>query len=200
MAHTHIPHLPNEILCEIASYVNEEDIPNLRLSAKVFRSITADRFATTFFENRAYALSDKGLEKLIEITKHPIFASHIRTVIIGHGGKHCSAKYHNKLKRAFQNLATIGNTISLGLRHMHTPLHYDKYSHAISDPMMKFFEEKMMAAVDYSQMPLKNLVVDLQKPPGFPRRWEQGFWHRFSTGVAGYNQFGALQIKLDWQD
>ncbi|CAD0090387.1 unnamed protein product [Aureobasidium vineae] len=78
MIDPHIPHLPSEILCEIAGYVNDEDVLSLRLSAKIFQSITADRFATTFFEDRTYELSPKGLKALVKIiTEHPVFAPHI---------------------------------------------------------------------------------------------------------------------------
>lgn len=80
----HIPELPNEVLCSIAGFVDDAGIPNLRLAAKVFHYITAERFATVFFQDRAYELSPAGLKALVEITEHPVFAPHIRTVIIGH--------------------------------------------------------------------------------------------------------------------
>ncbi|KAH0359887.1 hypothetical protein KCU65_g9730, partial [Aureobasidium melanogenum] len=204
MADTRVPHLPNEILYEIAGYVDDEDIVNLRQSAKVFQFITADRFATAFFETRTHRLSPKGVNALLKITEHPVLVHHIRTVIIGHDGKQRPAKYHDLFEQIFQNLATVGSDIFLGLRRMSTSGQNDSSSHAGSDTMVKFFEEKILAAAIRAQMPLENLVSDVRgvlsnpnpwpwfRPPNFLER----LWNRASTGVTGYSQFSGLQIDL----
>lgn len=196
MANIRIPHLPNEILYEIAGYVDDEDILNLRLSAKVFQSITADRFATTFFEDRAYELSPKGLEALVKITEHAFFAPHIRTVVIGHGGKHSSAKYHALLEQAFQNLAIIGNPISLGLRRVRTSHNYQPKDYCVGYQMQRFFREKMLSAASRAQMSLGNIVADVQTSsqnrllPSNSQYWSGHFINRFLAGVLGNNQVG----------
>ncbi|KAG9713310.1 hypothetical protein KCU73_g16561, partial [Aureobasidium melanogenum] len=184
MAGTRIPHLPNEILYEIAGYVDDEDILNLRLSAKVFQYVTADRFATTFFET--------------------LLVRHIRAVIVGHDGKQRPAKYHDLFEQIFQNLATVGNDISLGLRRMSNSDHYDSSSHAGSENMVKFFEEKILAVAVRAQVPLENLVSDVRGVLSNPNPWLwfrpanflERLWRRASTGVTGYSQFSGLQIKL----
>ncbi|KAH0004812.1 hypothetical protein KCU78_g13212, partial [Aureobasidium melanogenum] len=209
MAGTRIPHLPNEILYEIAGYVDDEDILNLRLSAKVFQYVTADRFATTFFETREHRLSLKGVKSLLKITEHPVLVRHIRAVIIGHDGKQRPAKYHDLFEQIFQNLASVGNGISLGLRPMCDSDQYDfspyfgsRYSG--SDHMVKFFEEKILAVAIRAQMPLNNLVSDVRGVPSDPISWVSPthmsflalLWRRASTRVTGFSQFSGLHIKL----
>ena len=204
MADIRIPHLPNEILYEIAGYVDDEDILNLRLSAKVFQSITADRFATTFFEDRVHRLSVKGVKALLEITQHPVLVRHIRTVIFGHDGKQRPAKYHHIFEQIFQNLATVGNDISLGLRR---DCAYDQYhigSFAASKNMVEFFEDKILDVAIRARVPMNNLVSDVRGVPQNRNSWYHSrpawfleiLWRRVSKGVTGYSQFSGLQIKL----
>ncbi|CAD0097876.1 unnamed protein product [Aureobasidium mustum] len=201
MANIRIPHLPNEILYEIVSYVNDEDILNLRLSAKVFQSITAGRFASTFFEDRAYELSAKGLKALVKITEHPIFAPHIRTVVIGHGGKHSSAKYHNLLEQAFQNLAIIGNPISLGLRRVRTSHNNEPDDLKAARPMVRFLEDKMLVAAVRAQMRLENLVSDTQDSsqnrslPSSEIHWAYFLYDQAAPGSTIHSRFSGLQVK-----
>lgn len=202
MAHTHIPHLPNEILYEIAGYVRDKDILNLRLSAKVFQHITSDRFATTFFETRVHRLSPKGVKALLKISEHPVLVRHIRTLIIGHDGKQRPAKYHDLFEQIFLNLATVGNDISLGLCRMYGSASYDFSPYYGSGHMIKFFEEKILAVAIRAQMPLDSLVSDVR---GVSPDWQilyspspflNHLWYRASIGVTGYSQFSGLQIKL----
>ncbi|KAI4723644.1 hypothetical protein E4T48_00291 [Aureobasidium sp. EXF-10727] len=203
MTDPHIAHLPNEILCEIAGYVNDEDLLSLRLSARVFQYITADSFATAFFKDRAYELSPKGLKALVKITEHPVFAPHIRTVIIGHGGKCPSAKYHALLEEAFKNLAIIGNAISIGLRRVCTSHNYEPKIYLASHRMADFFEAKMLAAAIRAQMPLQNLVADIQTTsqnrslPSISPDWPYSLSSRFSRGDTAYSHFDGMQIKSD---
>ncbi|KAI5209692.1 hypothetical protein E4T38_02374 [Aureobasidium subglaciale] len=152
-----IPYLPNEVMYMITEHVDDEDLMNLRLSAKVFRDGAATRFATTFFEERAYELSPEGLTDLLEITMHPTFAHHIRTVIIGHGGKHSTAHYHDLIQRAFRNLAALGNTISIGLRRVKTFHNYQPKSYAGWCHMIRFLEEKMLPAAERTKLSLGRL-------------------------------------------
>lgn len=204
MADTRILHLPNEILYEIAGYVDDEDIINLRQSAKVFQSITADRFATTFFETRTHRLSQKGVKALVEITEHPVLVRHIRTIIIGHDGKQRPAKYHDFFEQIFQNLASVGNDISLGLRRLCGSDQYISGTYASSHNMVKSFEEKILAVAIRAQVPLENLVSDIRGFPSDPISWVSPIhisflamlWRRVSAGVTGYSQFSGLQIKL----
>ncbi|KAI4726834.1 hypothetical protein E4T49_05379 [Aureobasidium sp. EXF-10728] len=203
MTDPHLAHLPNEILCEIAGYVNDEDVPSLRLSAKVFQHITADRFATTFFEDRAYELSPNGLKALVKITEHPVFAPYIRTVIICHGGKRSSAKYHALLEEAFKNLAIIGNAISIGLRRVRTSHNYEPNPLIGSHRMAGFFDDKILATAIRAQMPLRNLVSDVQTTsqnrsfPSVSQDWPYHLLSRCSIGATGYSHFDGIQIKSD---
>lgn len=190
-ADAHIPGLPNEVLCDIAGYVDDADIANLRLAAKVFHYITADRFATLFFQDRAHELSPTGLQDLVAITEHPVFAPYIRTVIIGHGGKHHSAQDHDKMKLAFQNLKIHGNKISLGLRRVRTLHNFEYRTHRAGVGMDKFLE-KMVSAAKQAEMPLEDLIADLQNP--LVGESVQG-WHQ---SINPYHQtgFAAFRIKL----
>ncbi|KAG9650267.1 hypothetical protein KCU95_g14581, partial [Aureobasidium melanogenum] len=202
MAGIRMPHLPNEILYEIAGYVDDKDILNLRLSAKVFQYVTADRFATAFFQDRAYELSPKGLTALVKITEHSVFAPHIRTVIIGHGVKHSSAKYHGLLEQAFQNLASIGNTISLGLRRVRTSHNYQHKVHCGGHQMWRFWRDKMLPAASHAQMPVGNIVADVQTAsqnrllPSDSQYWSQDFIDVLLAGALGNGLTRDYQIKL----
>ncbi|KAH0004367.1 hypothetical protein KCU78_g13427, partial [Aureobasidium melanogenum] len=206
MAGTRIPHLPNEILYEIAGYVDDEDILNLRLSAKVFQYITIDRFATTFFEDRAYELSPKGLEALVKITEHSVFAPHIRTVIIGHGGKHSSAKYHGLLDQAFRNLATLGNAISIGLRRVHTAHNYQPLHSQGCQQMVNFFRHKMLAAAFRARLPLKDIVADVQSDSqnrsltSHSDYWASSLTHHFEFLASIHNQLRGLRVKFSTKE
>jgi hypothetical protein len=201
MTDTHDLHLPNEILYEIVGYVADEDILNLRLSAKIFHAITADRFAVTFFENRAYDMSLKGLEALVKITEQPTFARHIRTIVIGHGGKIYPGEHRDLLVQAFQNLANIGNTISLGLRQVRKCRNYRRRHHAVMRQTIKFFREKVIAAAVRARMPLGDLVADTQSAsqnrvfPSVTDNWLVSFTREFSRGVVDHAKFNNLKIE-----
>jgi len=202
MTATQVPHLPNEILYEIVSYVSEEDVLNLRLSDKTFHSITADRFAVTFFENRAYDMSIKGLEALVKISEQPTFARHIKTIVIGHGGKVYPGEHRDLLVQAFQNLANVGNTISLGLRQVRKCRNYRRRHHVILRHTFRFFRENVLAAAIRARMPLGEFVADLQSSSqnrtfhSVTDDWTLSIQRYFSSGAMGFNQFSGLRIKL----
>jgi hypothetical protein len=204
MASTHIPHLPNEILYNISSYVADEDILNLRLSATVFHFVTADRFATTFFENRAYDMSTKGLKALVAITEHPSFARHIRSIVIGHGGKISFTRHNNYLEQAFQNLANIGNTISLGLRQVRKCRQYQhpRCRAAVLDDTVKFFRKKVLAAAIEVGMPLGDFIADTQSASRnlmFPSVSDDWVWEatrKISYKAVDPGRFNRLIIQL----
>lgn len=202
MTHAHVPHLPNEILYEIASYVSDEDIPSLRLSDKTFHSITADRFAMTFFETRAYDISAKGLKTLVQITKHPSFARHIRTIIIGHGGKFYLTRHNDYLVEAFQNLANIGNTISLGMRQVRKCRNYEIQRRTVLEDTIRFFEYKVLDAAIRVQLPLEHLFVDTQSAPqnralpSVSDDWVESFTRYFFNASVRTGQSRGLKVKL----
>ncbi|TIA42845.1 hypothetical protein D6C79_06946 [Aureobasidium pullulans] len=188
----HIPELPKEVLCSIAGFVDDAGIPNLRLAAKVFHYITAERFATVFFQDRAYELSPAGLKALVKITEHPVFAPYIRTIIIGHGGKHHSAKYHDNMESAFQNLKLYGHKISLGLRRVRTAHNFEARPYCIGTAMSKF-SEKMISAAKQAQMPIENIIADLQNPLVGERTEE---WCKFYPDSIYSKGVTAFHIKL----
>lgn len=202
MTDTHMPHLPNEILCEIAMHVADEDLLNIRLSAKIFHVVTANRFAVTFFENRAYDISPKGLKALVNITKNPSFAPHIRIIIIGHGGKFYLTRHNNYLEEAFQNLASIGHTISLGMRQVRKCRKYARERHTVLDNTIKFFHTKVLDAAIRVRMPLEDLVVDTQSTPqtralpSVSDDWVGSFTRYFYNLGLGNNRFQGLKVKL----
>ncbi|KAI4841075.1 hypothetical protein E4T44_07863 [Aureobasidium sp. EXF-8845] len=197
MTTARIPHLPNEVL-----YVADEDILNLRLSAKVFHYVTADRFAVTFFEKRAYDMSTKGLKALVNITEHPSFARHIRSIVIGHGGKVSPTKHNNYLDQAFQNLAAIGNPISLGLRQVRKCRQYQRYRSAVLDDTVKFFRRKVLAAALQAGMPLGDFIADTQSAsqnrmfPSVSDDWVWDATHRISYRAMYHGLFNRLIIHL----
>jgi hypothetical protein len=202
MTATHVPHLPNEILYEILGYVDDEDLLNLRLSAKVFHAITADRFAVTFFKNRAYDMSTNGLKALVKITEHPSFARHIRTIVIGHGGKLTPTKHNNFLEQAFQNLANIGNTISLGLRQVRKCRKYHIKRAKILSDTTEIFRKKVLGAAIRARVPLGNLIADIQSAPQnrlFPsvsEDWVASCTRRLLNDAVSGGQFRGLEIKF----
>ncbi|THY60177.1 hypothetical protein D6C99_01660 [Aureobasidium pullulans] len=193
----HIPELPNEVLCSIAGFVDDAGIPNLRLAAKVFHYITAERFATVFFQDRAYELSPAGLKALVKITEHPVFAPYIRTVIIGHGGKHHSAKYHDKLESAFQNFKLHGHKISLGLRRVRTAHNFVGWPACAANAMFKF-AEKMLSVAKRAQMPIENIIADLQNPLVGERtdEWCYTYWDRMWDWIIVRDDITAFHVKL----
>jgi hypothetical protein len=202
MTNTDIPHLPNEILYEIVSYIADEDILNIRSSAKIFQSITADRFAVTFFETRAYDMSIQGLEALVKITEQPLLARHIRTIVIGHGGKVYPGEHYNLLVRAFHHLAIIGNAISLGLRQVRKCRNYRRRHHIVLRHTIEFFRVKVLSAAVHARMHLEDLVADLQSAshnrrfPSVSDSWVASFTREFPTCAVGRVQFNALRVKL----
>jgi hypothetical protein len=202
MTNTHIPHLPNEILYEVVSYVADEDVLNLRMSARIFQSITANRFAVTFFEDRAYDMSLQGLKALVEITEQPSFARHIKTVIIGHGGKIYPGEHHDLLVQAFRNLVSTGNTISLGLRQVRKCRNYRRRHNVVLRQTYKFFRDKVLAAAIRARMPLEDFVADIQSTPQNRKfrsvmdDWIRDIRHDLSNGTLEHVQFKGLKIKL----
>jgi hypothetical protein len=206
MTDTHNLHLPNEILYEIVDYVADEDILNLRLSASVFQYITADRFAATFFENRAYDVSAKGLKALVKITEHPSFARHIGTIIISHGGRFTLTRHNNYLEQAFQNLAAVGNTISLGLRQVRKCRQYHRDRSRVLNDTIEFFRRKVSAAAVHARMPLGDFVADTQSAsqnrvfPSVSEDWVREATRQISRDVVDHNQFSGLKIKLSSTD
>ncbi|KAI5207372.1 hypothetical protein E4T39_01842 [Aureobasidium subglaciale] len=204
----HIPYLPNGVMYMIGENVDDEDLKNLRLSAKVFHDGTATRFATTFFEERAYELSPKGFKALVDITEHATFARHIKTVIICHGGgKHSATKYHSLIQLAFRNLAVLGNTISIGLRRVKTSHNYQSSLHAGSWPMMRFLEEKMLPAARRVKLALGCVVTDMQNSPdrllpSISSRWARQLAIAVLNGGSCYRDISGLQISLEtsWGD
>ncbi|THY33925.1 hypothetical protein D6D01_02140 [Aureobasidium pullulans] len=192
-ANVHIPDLPNEVLCSIAGFVDDAYIPNLRLAAKVFHYITAERFATVFFQDRAYELSPAGLKALVKITEHPVFAPYIRTIIIGHGGKHHSAKYHDRMESAFRNLKLYGHKISLGLRRVCTAHNFEVEPDCAGTAMSKF-SEKMIFAAKKAQMPIENFIADLQNPlvDDLGWKWVFAYLSMSRTTLLKSCEFGNL--------
>ncbi|KAI5209789.1 hypothetical protein AUEXF2481DRAFT_278783 [Aureobasidium subglaciale EXF-2481] len=142
----HIPYLPNEVMCMVASHVDITDSPNLRLSAKVFREGTAARFARIYFQDRVYELSSVGLRALVKITEHPVFARHLNSVVIGFKDRRGTPKYCSLLDQAFSNLAANSNVISIGLRLLHATSKSGLVSIAYSRKTWQFFDKKMLAA------------------------------------------------------
>ncbi|KAI5240209.1 hypothetical protein E4T42_08427 [Aureobasidium subglaciale] len=196
---SNIPYLPNEVLYMITEHVDDEDLMNLRLSAKVFRDGAATRFATTFYEERAYELSPEGLTDLLEITMHPTFAHHIRTVIIGHGGKHSTAHYQDVIQRAFRNLAALGNTISIGLRRVKTSHNYQSKAHAGWCHMIRFLEEKMLPAAERTKLSLGTRLMAVcccQIAPDGRFAQVQHF-STFNLGTSRKNQSRLRHLSLD---
>ena len=202
MTNTHVPHLPNEILSEIASYVSDDDIPNLRLAASIFHVVTADRFAVTFFQDRAYDISSKGLKALLKITEHPSFARHIRTIVICHGGRFTPTRHNNYLEQAFQNLASIGNTISLGMRQVRKCRNYRLQGNMILDDTLDFFQEFVLDAAVYAQLPLGDLVADVQSASqkrmfsSVTDNWVAPFTRTFFRDHMSLGRFDSLKIKF----
>ncbi|KAG9676583.1 hypothetical protein KCU95_g17903, partial [Aureobasidium melanogenum] len=74
-------HLPNEILQRIAQLTDDEDLPALRATSRVFRDETEDQFAHAFFTNVYYPATYEGLERLTKIAQHPLFSQKIHNYI-----------------------------------------------------------------------------------------------------------------------
>ncbi|KAG9562818.1 hypothetical protein KCU77_g6056, partial [Aureobasidium melanogenum] len=74
-------HLPNEILQRIAQLADDEDLPALRATSRVFRDETEIQFADAFFTNVYYPATPEGLERLTKIAEHPLFSLKVRNYI-----------------------------------------------------------------------------------------------------------------------
>ncbi|KAH0161351.1 hypothetical protein KCU67_g6373, partial [Aureobasidium melanogenum] len=73
--------LPNEILQRIAQLTDDEDLPALRATSRVFRDETETRFADAFFTDVYYPATPEGLERLTKIAEHPLFSQKVRNCI-----------------------------------------------------------------------------------------------------------------------
>ncbi|KAG9674060.1 hypothetical protein KCU99_g3770, partial [Aureobasidium melanogenum] len=74
-------HLPNEILQRIAQLTDDEDLPALRATSRVFRDETETRFADAFFTDVYYPATPEGLDRLTKIAEHPLFSQKVRNCI-----------------------------------------------------------------------------------------------------------------------
>jgi hypothetical protein len=178
MSVNHVPRLPNELILEIASHIAEPDLINFRCVSKIFQAVSTKRFAATFFRDRYYELSPAGLKGLVHITQHALFAPFIRNIIIGHGGAiHRYVKYHEDLKPAFENLAALGNTISIGLRRVRTAHNFALVSSNVHTRMFNFLRHKLLHAAREAQLTLGFVIADLRRPQNCPLDWHQARWN-----------------------
>ncbi|KAI5250412.1 hypothetical protein E4T43_00364 [Aureobasidium subglaciale] len=192
----HIPYLPNEVMCMVASHVDVADILNLRLSAKVFREGTAARFAKIYFQDRVYELSSVGLGALVKITEHPVFARHIKSVVIGFKDRRGTPNYYSLLDQAFSNLAIHGNIISIGIRGLHTSPTSRCILRASLEKVWQFFDKKMLVAASEAELRIDRVIADLQGP--YPTRalaWVPDFVHYACRYKARIGHSG-LQIHV----
>ncbi|KAI5207432.1 hypothetical protein E4T39_01845 [Aureobasidium subglaciale] len=205
MTSMHIPHLPNEVMCIIGSHVDVADLPNLRLSAEVFREGTAARFARIYFQDRVYKLSPVGLQALVKITEHAFFAHRIKSVVLGYGDRiRGNAKYYSLLDQAFSNLAANGNIVSVGLRSLHATTISRHASGVALSKMWQFFDGKMLAAANKAQLRIDQIIIDegiapssLNLPPHIT--WQDYFVNR-ARSEKDRIRFSGFRIRTPSTD
>lgn len=74
--------VPPEVMTFIIEAVDEDDLPNLRLTSREFCSIFTERFFRISFSVRSFVFPKHSLEDLIDLTNHP-FAKHFRCINLG---------------------------------------------------------------------------------------------------------------------
>lgn len=115
-----------------------------------------------YFQDRAYELSPQGLKALVEVTEHPSYAQHIRTVVVIQGGRNGPAKYHGLIDQAFKNLAAFGKPISIGFRYAQITRNFQTSWISAVTSINKFLRDTMLAAANRTTMLLGPVIVDVE--------------------------------------
>ncbi|CAD0114672.1 unnamed protein product [Aureobasidium uvarum] len=77
--------LPNEILYEIFSHVDEKDLSAVRDVCPRLCDIVTPRFALVNFTERIHVVSPHSIDALVGVTEHPVFGGYVKTVVICSG-------------------------------------------------------------------------------------------------------------------
>ncbi|KAI4757380.1 hypothetical protein E4T52_07528 [Aureobasidium sp. EXF-3400] len=74
--------LPNEVLTMVCTDENlsANDLAAVRLTCKEFHAAATKEFAQRYFKDPFVMMSEKSLESLVEICKHPVFGPHVSKI------------------------------------------------------------------------------------------------------------------------
>ncbi|THV87137.1 hypothetical protein D6D27_07498 [Aureobasidium pullulans] len=73
--------LPTEISHMISSYIDDADLDTMRLVNREVRDSVTDEWAKRNITERNHTVSFRGLKALVDISRHPIFASYLRILV-----------------------------------------------------------------------------------------------------------------------
>ncbi|KAH8908574.1 hypothetical protein BR93DRAFT_976724 [Coniochaeta sp. PMI_546] len=75
--------LPQEVLCEIASYLSADHIFSLRLTCKAIERALFEHFSGRFFKTRQFLVPSRpSLQKFLDISEHPFLSKAPQHVIL----------------------------------------------------------------------------------------------------------------------
>ncbi|KAH0020346.1 hypothetical protein KCU78_g6491, partial [Aureobasidium melanogenum] len=120
------PHLPNEILQRIAQLADDEDLPALRATSRVFRDEIETRFADAYFTNVYYPATPEDLERLTKIAEHPLFSQKVRNCIAII--KKSLGRYDDfELEKPLGDIAAVMQGRNFGVSLVEDQSHYTRY-------------------------------------------------------------------------
>jgi hypothetical protein len=75
-----------EILIKICGLAEDQDLPNIRRTCRKLCDAATRHFALVNFTERVHVVTAYSINALVEITAHPVYGGHVKTVSI------CSAR------------------------------------------------------------------------------------------------------------
>jgi hypothetical protein len=77
---------PSEILLRVFDFADHKTLATARLVCRKFCDTATHRFAVLNFTERTHVVSPYSTDKLLNVTEHPVFGKHVKTIAI------CSAR------------------------------------------------------------------------------------------------------------
>lgn len=183
-----ILNLPIEMLSEIVEHLDDDDLPNFRLTSKILSRVGVDRFAKAFFRERVYKLSPSGIKALQQVSEHPALARRITSIVIAQRNCHELANYHNQINEAFRNLSLLGNNVSIGVRRTIGGLDDDDVE-GISRNMLGFLQSRIIEAAVQTRLSVQGILVDVPAYEGLrPQRTNPALWPRHFPSARSREQ------------
>lgn len=72
--------LPTELLLMIVDATEKSSLANLHLTCREIRDLTNDAFGSAFFINRHIVFSIFSVDRLLDITEHPVFGRYVKEI------------------------------------------------------------------------------------------------------------------------
>lgn len=74
--------MPPELLVHFTRYLSNEDIGHVRLTCKQYEAAIFKTFARQCFTKKQFMLTERSLQVLIDISKHPEFGSQVKHLVL----------------------------------------------------------------------------------------------------------------------